>query len=75
MKVSELMDILSNVDPDAYIYVQDDDYDIVFDSTFADIAPSGSVFIHYNNWYMKHLENSGYLKRPTPVQEEDNDKR
>ena len=69
MKVYELIDILSKVDPDASIYVQDDEYDNISDSTFADIAPGGSVFIHYHDWYMQLLEDRGYLKRPTSVNE------
>lgn len=73
MKVYELIDILSKADPDTSIYVQDDKYNNVSDSTFADIAPSGNVFIHYDNWYMQLLEDRGYLKRPTPVQEVDNE--
>lgn len=72
LKVSKLMDILFKVDPDAYIFVEDDEYHTVSDSTFVDIAPSGNVFIHYNNWYMQMLEARGYLKRPTSVQEDDN---
>ena len=71
MKVSELIDILKDADPDKNVYVVDQ-YSCIEAKNF-EIAPTGNAFIEFDNWYMKLLEERGYLKIPKVLKEIEED--
>lgn len=51
MKVSELMDILKEADPDKDVFVMDNH--AIYEAQSVEIAETGNIFLNFDNWYNK----------------------
>ena len=65
MKLYELLDQVRDcADCSENVMVLVEDGNCAFEIDSVEIAPSGNVFIKFNNWYMDLLKEKGYLKEP-----------
>ena len=53
MKVSELIDILKDVDPDKEVFVMDNH--AVYEAQSVEIAETGNVILNFDNWYNEYI--------------------
>ena len=53
MKVSELVDILKDADPDKEVFLMDNH--AIYDAESVEIAETGNIILKFDNWYNKFI--------------------
>lgn len=53
MKVSELVDILKDADPDKEVCVIDNH--AIYEAQSVEIAKTGNLFLYFDNWYNEFI--------------------